>query len=73
MFSMKCCRRVLLLNYPNIATAMKALQIATRIATAMQQQTAVIPGAYSKWPLQNKIILLMLHIGVLDRMLSVKA
>ena len=33
----------------------KALQIATRIATAMQQVTPEIPGAYSAWPLQKKI------------------
>jgi len=55
MFSMKCCRKVLLLNYSNkhrngdesIATAM-------RIATAMQQETAEMSGAYSKWPLQKE-------------------
>ena len=60
MFSIKCCRRVLLLNYPNftngegnIAKGDEALQIAMRIATAMQQVTAEIPGAYSTWPLQK--------------------
>ena len=51
----------------------QALQLAMSIATAMQQETAEIPGAYSMWPLQNKIILLMLHIGVFDRVLRVKA
>jgi len=67
MFSMKCCRRVLLLDYPNIATAMKALQLQCN----NKQQKYLVPTASGLY--KNKITHLVLHRGVLDRMLSIKA